>query len=629
MPWINLSKAQYRSVITYIVITFICGGLYIFSYAFDVYEGGSDNYAHYFISKYSWDYPYLLLDHWGKPIFSLLTSLFAQFGIRGIIFFNCIIGGITAIFSYKIASFYSKSLAFIVPLFLLFSPIFSVLMMSAMTEILASSILVIGIYMYYKQYFRTGSTLLSGLLLVRTELALLLLFFSIFLLIIRQVKSIPYLAVMPLIYSIIGGFYYKDFFWIYTNIPYLNPTDSYGKGSIFHYLLNFHILLGWPFLIFLVAGMFSTFLKLKTKSIQQSNSLMLLTLITVSWLALLAAHSYVYFSGGKASLGLLRVLAPVIPLMSISAAIGFKNLFFCHQNIFPFHKTFIIRNIMICLVIFFQLIQPWTRLPIPYKYDENERTMMAALECLKKYSDEHIKIRYFDVFVPFYLNIDPYNSEKCIEGIHNKSNPFAEIDTNEIIVYDTRFGANEWGIHPNIFVKSTRLRLINYFEPIVPYITLNNLEYKIYIFEKKSVLPYQNIHLLDSLIKSKYNVKTELFKFDNYYLVGDQEYFGILEELISNFNINYNPNILHIRIDDFHNTYSTDGLDFCVSLESNNSIKHFFSIPLSQILDRGYHDFYVNKLEGEYIKFFIWNTTRQVRECKLFTVRAELVNKSY
>jgi ABC-type cobalt transport system substrate-binding protein len=43
-------------------------------------HAGADDLFHTEIAKYSWKYPHLLFDHWGKPFFTLIASPFAQFG---------------------------------------------------------------------------------------------------------------------------------------------------------------------------------------------------------------------------------------------------------------------------------------------------------------------------------------------------------------------------------------------------------------------------------------------------------------------------------------------------------------------------------------------------------------------
>ena len=72
-------------------------------------EGGADNFVHYRISKYAFKYPHLFLDLWGKPLFNVLSSVFAQFGYIGIEIFNIIIAILTTVLGYRILGKFGKS----------------------------------------------------------------------------------------------------------------------------------------------------------------------------------------------------------------------------------------------------------------------------------------------------------------------------------------------------------------------------------------------------------------------------------------------------------------------------------------------------------------------------------------
>ncbi len=46
------------------------------------FNGGADSITHYQISKFSWKHHYLFMDQWGKPLFNILFSPFAQLGFK-------------------------------------------------------------------------------------------------------------------------------------------------------------------------------------------------------------------------------------------------------------------------------------------------------------------------------------------------------------------------------------------------------------------------------------------------------------------------------------------------------------------------------------------------------------------
>ena len=54
--------------------------------------GGADSFMHYYFAKYAFEQPHLLLDHWGKPLFTLMSAPFAQLGFIGIRVFNILCG---------------------------------------------------------------------------------------------------------------------------------------------------------------------------------------------------------------------------------------------------------------------------------------------------------------------------------------------------------------------------------------------------------------------------------------------------------------------------------------------------------------------------------------------------------
>lgn len=60
------------------------------------YIGDADSATHYRFARYAWKYPVNLLDHWAKPVFTLLASPFAKFGHTGVSVFN-LLGGLASV----------------------------------------------------------------------------------------------------------------------------------------------------------------------------------------------------------------------------------------------------------------------------------------------------------------------------------------------------------------------------------------------------------------------------------------------------------------------------------------------------------------------------------------------------
>lgn len=83
----------------YFVFSLLLVLLVIFSFILFQTEnsfGGSDHFGHFKHAYWGWVYPDMLFSHWAKPVFTILISPFAQFGINGARLYNVLLGLSTA-----------------------------------------------------------------------------------------------------------------------------------------------------------------------------------------------------------------------------------------------------------------------------------------------------------------------------------------------------------------------------------------------------------------------------------------------------------------------------------------------------------------------------------------------------
>jgi hypothetical protein len=66
-------------------------------------NGETDSITHYQIARHAFKYPQLFFDHWGKPLFTLLSAPFAQLGYIGSVVFNLLCGLWSSWFAYLIS----------------------------------------------------------------------------------------------------------------------------------------------------------------------------------------------------------------------------------------------------------------------------------------------------------------------------------------------------------------------------------------------------------------------------------------------------------------------------------------------------------------------------------------------
>jgi hypothetical protein len=179
-----------------------------------------DGIRHYLVSRYSWFHHDLLMYSWGKPFFTLISSVFSQFGLIGMNIFNILCGVGSAFLTYKIAEKLKIKYAIFAIPFLLFTPIYFPTLNSGLTEPFFSFILIFSIYLFLNNFILWSCVVLSFLPFVRTEGFLILPLFFLILIIRKKYFITPFLGFGTLIYSIAGFFYYNDFFWVINQNPY-------------------------------------------------------------------------------------------------------------------------------------------------------------------------------------------------------------------------------------------------------------------------------------------------------------------------------------------------------------------------------------------------------------------------
>ncbi len=98
------------------------------------FPGEADAFNHFLISKRAFEHPDLFLDHWNKPLFTLVSAPFSQFGFTGIRLMNVLIGLFTSILIYLAARKDDVRLAIVAPFILLGMPQYLSFLPSAMTK---------------------------------------------------------------------------------------------------------------------------------------------------------------------------------------------------------------------------------------------------------------------------------------------------------------------------------------------------------------------------------------------------------------------------------------------------------------------------------------------------------------
>jgi len=440
------------------------------------FYGGADNITHFRIARYAWKYPTQFLDLWGKPVYTTLVFPFSLFGIQFARLFNVLVGLIAILFTIKTLRLYEENSTILPVVFIAFSPMYFLLMQSCMTEILFSLFLIVSFWLFFKERYCWAAVVLSFLPFVRSEGIVIFPLFLVALLLSKKYWAVPFLAVGSLFYTLVGYPHFQDWLWIIHQTPYSLGASVYGSGSLLHFIVESPKIFGEPFLIFLVIGLIAWTIKILKSFNPTAKPFLFYFLIAGSFVAFFAAHSYVWWKGTGGSLGLIRVIAGVVPLAAIIAVVGFNAVLSRIKNTAA-------QITLTSVVIAVQLVIPFTQHHIPVRLERPQALMLDASAFLKSLNQPS-RIYYFDPYLVHYLNIDPFNPDLTNWGVADKQQPSTGMNMNDILVWDAHFGPNEGGVQLENLMNDPYLQLVKTLLPTESFKVLGGYDYGIYIFRK-------------------------------------------------------------------------------------------------------------------------------------------------
>lgn len=427
-----------------------------------MYDPG-DGVLHHLIARYAPEHPELFLHHWGKPLYTLLSSPFAHFGYNGTVAFNLLCMCTSAWLAWKTAARLKIPYAFFAAPFVLFAPIALPVAMSGLTEPLFALVLMLGVYLVVSGRFGIAAIVISFLPFARTEGFFLAPLFGLFFLLRRDFVSIALLAFGTLLYSTIGFFANGDFLWIIHENPYKGAEDIYGHGTLFHFIELNEFIWGWALDLLLLLSIFVYVFRKKFKA---EISLAEYLLVPGIFLLFLILHSVFWWKGLFGSYGLHRVFACTIPLAAIAGLRGFQFL-----QRYVQHK-----NLLTGILILFLGLQIFLALrqhPLPFAASHQEKTIHEMADWMKKNQQDGKRIFSAHPFVAFATETDPYDTAHwqqfyctCDEVKFRRGDlliwdsHFAKFDLKfdlELLQQDPRFGElNHFGEMPKDHEDETR-----------------------------------------------------------------------------------------------------------------------------------------------------------------------------
>ncbi|MCX6244913.1 MAG: hypothetical protein NTU98_09430 [Bacteroidetes bacterium] len=455
-------------LIVFLVISFLSEGFY----------GGADNINHYFISRYSWQRPELLFDGWGRPLYTILSSPFAQFGFQGIKVFNVILAVLTLWTGYLTARKLNYAPSLLAFVMIGFAPIYFIMIFTGLTEILAGFVLILAVYLFFREKYIASAVVLSFIYFARSEA---MIFYPIFLaayVFKKQYKAIPFLLVGVLFFTVIGGWFFNDYLWLIHKFPYPVHHKIYKEtGPLLHFVNQRDYIFGIPLEILLVLGTIILFRQLFSKQEPvRKQSFYELLLILLPFAGYFAMHSVFYWKALGGSIGLIRVITAVMPLAGLICLKGYD---FLDQKLKSNPRR---RNGAMILTSVIIIIVTFITYHVPVRLDDSEKTLKAAAGWFKTSEYSKKLVFYTDLNFPFFLDINPNDIKRSALLFYARSIP--TLPDSCVVVWESHFGPHENEIPLDTILNNKNYRLLKVFKPEKEFTTLGGLPYEVRVFLK-------------------------------------------------------------------------------------------------------------------------------------------------
>jgi len=393
-----------------------------------VYDTG-DGITHYEIARWSWKHPELFLHHWGKPLFTILSSPFAQFGYKGIVIFNVLCHVSTAWITWRIAVRLKLPFAFLAGPLVIFAPISWGVAQSGLTEPLFALTLISGIYFVTGGRNIVAALIISLLPFARTEGFFLAPLFGLFFLIRRDYISMVLLASGTLVFSILGSlFVHHDFLWLIHGNPYVGES-KYGHGGFFHFVGQSEFIFGWAMTVLIPLGFLTLLFR---KRFTPPHSLAEIILVFGVFFVFYTLHTIFWWQGIFGSYGLIRVIACVVPCAVIISLRGIQ----LSTRMYDGSTTVV--NLTVFVVAGLTIFNTVNHSGIILQPDDKQMTAQKVANEIKSRKLENNFLYFGHPLIRYMIGKDPYDNTQCTElyGFRQNTVPLK----NALVIWDSHFG---------------------------------------------------------------------------------------------------------------------------------------------------------------------------------------------
>lgn len=401
--------------------------------AFNGTGDAGDSIQHYLFARWAPLHPELYFHHWAKPLFTFISSPFAQFGIIGIKVFNATVSLLSVYLTYKTALHLKLKNSYLVIPIMVFTPVFITMSFSGLTEPLFALGVISSVYFVVRKELVTACFIISFLPFVRSEGMFFIGIAFGYLAFIGQWKKIPILMIGHVFYSFLGYFWKSDLLWVFSENPYSGVNQVYGTGKLFHFAGQHIYLLGIPILIFFAIGLFYSSFFFRYLKMDKGA----LFFIVGGYWTFFIAHSIFWYFGIFGSMGLTRVFLGVLPLMAIISLYGWNLI--ADQLLIKLNPSVkvLITGVVILLIAGFPFVKNPAAVNWEKEMNLNEEQVKAeqiSSEILPLHSKRMV---FAHPYLAVVLDIDPWN-EKMYDALTNEYLEHG-MQQGDLIIWDEWF----------------------------------------------------------------------------------------------------------------------------------------------------------------------------------------------
>ena len=466
-----------------LVFTAILLFMLAMAFAFGGTGESGDSITHYMFARYAFAHNNLFFDVWGKPVFTLLASPFAQFGFTGIKVFNVLVTVLAMLCTYLTAKKIGLDNSWVAIVLLLIAPMNFTLAFSGLTEPLFATFIICGLCLLYYEKTTAALILFSFLPFVRSEGMFLLIIIALWLIVQRKYLTWLWLTFGQIVGAVIGYFHFKTFLWYYKTNPY-SLVSAYGHGRWTDYPGDLPVVINPVTTLLLGIGclLIPLLALLKIKRLFSETKTMQLLLVWMLFVAYFLFHTIAWTFGLFASFGMVRILIGVAPLMILIALYTFNTIvnLIGRQNATRTSVILVVSFVIINVYYIDFNKSKFTETPgfeIQLSPDQEIENNLAKY-MKSKYPDyRNHAVCYMAPYVGVALDVDPFDPAKHIETLDYSGH----VPEGGCIVWDSWFSLEDGKIpldslkKDNTLIKDTTMTCV----------LGNNSPYSIVLFRRK------------------------------------------------------------------------------------------------------------------------------------------------